>query len=201
MEDDFKYCSNEKAQDFIIDGLSIIEIDREATESEKEDIGFIYLIDFGDGKTKIGLTKNDPRSRLKQLNSTSTIMPFELKLIALGLCKEVKCVEKLLHSDFRPLRYKGEWFDFSGKKAMGLKLILIESLYWYSFRFCFCEGWKNWKPDDNFIKKYSEFPYREDIVGIIDYEKNKEEYEKQIDEWLCSLQTPLSGIQNACEPF
>lgn len=186
MKNEFDYCSDEKVNNFIENGLCSIEGD--GFENKGVDMGFIYLIDFGDGKTKIGFTKNDPRIRLKQLSHTSTIMPFDLKIVALGLCEEVRCVEKILHTGYRGLRVKGEWFDFSKKIYNACKLTLIEELESFSLSFCFGDGWIKWKPSDSFIKKYSENKFlNNDIIRIIDWAKNKDKYMKITSEWAQSL--------------
>lgn len=183
MKEDFNYCSEEHTNNFITECLDLIYNHESGSDL---DSGFIYLIDFGDGKTKIGFTKLDPRKRMNQLTHTSTIMPFELSLIAIGYCDQVRCVEKILHTQFRYFRHSGEWFDFSGNKKMAQKLFLIEELYHLANRFCFCDGWVKWKPDDEFIKVYSKYPINNEynIENIIDCEKNKNKYRKQTEEWI-----------------
>ena len=104
MKKDFNYCSEEHTNDFITECLDLIYNQESGSDL---DSGFIYLIDFGDGKTKIGFTKLDPRKRMKQLTHTSTIMPFELSLVAIGYCDQVRCVEKILHTQFRYFRHSG----------------------------------------------------------------------------------------------
>lgn len=187
MEEDFKYCSKEHTELFIQNHLSDISYDLES--GNVLDSGFIYLIDFGDGKTKIGLTKLDPYKRLKQLSTTGTIMPFELSLIALGYCDQVRCVEKMLHTQFRYFRHSGEWFDFSGNRKMAQKLLLIEELHHLANNFCFCDGWEKWKPDDDFIKVYSKYPINNEnnIDTIIEIQKNENKYNEETKQWIESV--------------
>jgi len=75
--------------------------------------GYIYLIDYGDGKTfKIGYTTISPEKRLKQIcGKTSVIMP--MKLVLFGET-ETNCIhlESLLHMVFDKNHVNGEWFRF-----------------------------------------------------------------------------------------
>lgn len=185
MEEDFNYCSKEKADEFINEYLDSISYDIQSGNSF--DLGFIYLIDFGDGKTKIGFTKLDPRKRLKQLSTTSTIMPFELSLVALGYCMQVRCVEKILHTEFRQFRHSGEWFDFSDKKISAMKLHLVERLNALSRSSWLCEGWEKWKPDDEYIKIYENCPNWDTISGMIDWQKNPNKSQETTNKWIKSL--------------
>ena len=175
---DSDYYSNEKLNNFIDFTLDIIKSDKECSESKH--IGYLYLIDFGDNKTKIGITKNDPRIRLATLNRTGTIMPFNLSFIAIGICQEIESVEKILHTRWEELRCAGEWFDFSGEGMDGFKMKLIEDLYEFSFQMCFCPGWKKWKPSDDEIEEFAKDTMychtNGSIKNIVDFHKNQSKF-------------------------
>lgn len=174
------FCPNEQA--FIKYYLEEISL------NDKKEAGFIYLIDFGDGKTKIGITQNDPRKRMRALWRPGTLMPFDLSLVALGYSAEFSSfIEKYLHAYYCHLRVKGEWYDFGGRERRAFKLRLIEDLSHLADNFCFCEGWWNWKPSDDFIRKYAECPDQDNIVDIL--ENNKGRGREQIEKWWKELDT------------
>lgn len=188
MKADFDYCSSSRFEEFIERGLDSIEKNRLSKNKwEKTNLGFVYLIDFGDGKTKIGITRGNPRQRMRQLTgSDKTIMPYELRLIAVGLCNQAESVEKILHTEYGNFRCAGEWFDFSSNDALGAKVDLIVDLHRFSQSFCFCDGWPKWKPNDEYIAEYSKCNPQADLPSIIDWEKTKNDPEamKIVEAWL-----------------
>lgn len=87
--------------------------------------GYIYLISTTDiddndneGKLyyKIGITKNNPKLRVKQLSTGSAA-----KLILLREYESVeyKKIERMLHRDFGGKRKEGEWFDLTDEDIFG----------------------------------------------------------------------------------
>lgn len=188
MKADFDYCSSSRFEEFIERGRDLIEADR-LSESKwgKTNCGFVYLIDFGDGKTKIGITRGNPHQRIRQLTGgNNTIMPYDLRFVAVGLCDQAESVEKILHTEYKSFRCAGEWFDFSSNDALCAKVDLIVDLHRFSHCFCFCEGWPEWKPSDEYIAEYSKCNPQSDLPSIIDWEKTKNSHETmgKIKVWL-----------------
>lgn len=73
--------------------------------------GFIYLIENTDTlEYKIGLTKNSPEKRLKQLQTGS---PAKLRLKASYRTNYPHRLESILHRYYSPYRLEGEWFALS----------------------------------------------------------------------------------------
>jgi hypothetical protein len=88
-------------------------MDDEYKQSNKRRLpGYVYLIDFGDGKTfKIGQTKHEPELRLHQIAKGNVIMPMQL---VMEVYTETNCglLETLLHMNFDNNHIRGEWFRF-----------------------------------------------------------------------------------------
>lgn len=79
----------------------------------------IYFIQCGkDGPVKIGLTKSDPRKRLKTLQTYHHANLHLLTTIAGG-----PAVEIILHKRFTMFRLRGEWFEFKGMFAKYIKAL------------------------------------------------------------------------------
>ena len=74
-------------------------------------MGFVYLIESIDaGTCKIGITKNDPNKRLKQL-STGNDSP--LILVSTFKTDNYRKLESWLHRKYSDKRLNGEWFMLS----------------------------------------------------------------------------------------
>ena len=69
-----------------------------STIKEDETIGYIYCLSnpsFEENVYKIGFTKNDPKFRMKQLNTTGIPEPFKLELYK--KVKNCEFKEKKIH--------------------------------------------------------------------------------------------------------
>lgn len=74
-------------------------------------MGYLYLIRFGRRECyKIGVSRNDPRKRLAQLQTGS---PERLYLIKSYRHRNYKEWEQQLHKQLAEYRTSGEWFDCS----------------------------------------------------------------------------------------
>jgi hypothetical protein len=74
-------------------------------------MGFVYLIQAYDTLTyKIGVSKNNPNGRLKQL---STGNHSELRIIETYESRHYRKIESWLHRKFYNCRLNGEWFDLT----------------------------------------------------------------------------------------
>jgi hypothetical protein len=72
--------------------------------------GYVYVIDYGDGKTfKVGSTIGNPEGRLKQIVGSSVIMPMHL---VMAVYTETNCtwLENLVHMQLDNKHISGEWF-------------------------------------------------------------------------------------------
>ena len=68
----------------------------------------IYFVQAGPlGPVKVGYTTQEPKERLRALQTGS---PIKLRLI--GYCEGTKKGEAILHRVFGSLRMEGEWFKF-----------------------------------------------------------------------------------------
>jgi hypothetical protein len=67
----------------------------------------VYLIGDGDGRYKIGHTRQAAKTRLKQLQTGSAT---KLELVAECLVKNPTKVESILHRRYGEYRLEGEWF-------------------------------------------------------------------------------------------
>ena len=74
-------------------------------------MGCVYLIEaVNTGTFKIGITKNDPNSRLKQL---STGNESELVIVSVYRTSNYRKLESWLHRKFSDKRINGEWFTLT----------------------------------------------------------------------------------------
>lgn len=69
---------------------------------------YIYLISNQDGYYKIGVTKNNVSSRIKDFDTGN---PSELKLFHLYKTKKANKIEKILHRQYSHFNVKLEWFE------------------------------------------------------------------------------------------
>ena len=70
-------------------------------------MGYLYILQSGE-YLKIGISKNHPRQRVKQLQTGSA---QEIKLLKFYRRMDYKQLEKYLHQKFRRRRIRGEWFN------------------------------------------------------------------------------------------
>jgi hypothetical protein len=71
--------------------------------------GYVYFITTAEAeRVKIGFTRNQPRTRLRELQTGS---PFELCIIATERGTEQD--ERELHARFADCRLHGEWFELT----------------------------------------------------------------------------------------
>jgi hypothetical protein len=72
-------------------------------------MGFVYLIgSLGHPAVKIGMSSEDPKRRLSQLQTGN---PFELVLLWKELVDDPADMEGRLHDHFAMRQIRGEWFD------------------------------------------------------------------------------------------
>lgn len=72
--------------------------------------GYVYVIDYGDGKTfKIGHTTDSPDERLHQIARGDVIMPMRLVMHAY-IRTNCRLLETLIQMQFDPNHVLGEWF-------------------------------------------------------------------------------------------
>ena len=71
--------------------------------------GWIYIAKSDTGHYKIGRSKT-PVERVKHFD---TIMPVEVKVIAMIPCDDYVAAEKALHKKYAGVKYKGEWFNLA----------------------------------------------------------------------------------------
>lgn len=77
---------------------------------KKWNSGYIYVIDYGDGKTfKIGYTNKEPEMRISQISKMNVIMPMHLVMSAY-IDTNVYYVEQILHMMLDEQHVRGEWF-------------------------------------------------------------------------------------------
>lgn len=71
-------------------------------------MGFVYLIeDINNNTYKIGVTKNDPQTRLKKLQTGNSC---ELKIKYLYQCEYPYRLESMLHNHYKEYQEINEWF-------------------------------------------------------------------------------------------
>lgn len=70
-------------------------------------MGYLYILQSGE-YLKIGISKNHPRQRVKQLQTGN---PNRIKLLRFYRRKDYKELERYLHNHFRRQRTAGEWFN------------------------------------------------------------------------------------------
>ncbi len=74
-------------------------------------MGFVYLISDDEwGFFKIGLSKNDPQFRLKNLNTGNS---SKLSIVNYFKTANFKKIERLLHMKYADRRVNGEWFKLT----------------------------------------------------------------------------------------
>ena len=71
--------------------------------------GYLYVMHGHSAYVKIGITKNHPRERLKQLNS-GTKLPAKIKLLRQIKTPHYRKTEQILHRALKEFRAEGEWF-------------------------------------------------------------------------------------------
>lgn len=87
----------------------------------KKSIGYIYAIEAEEIYTKIGLSKDFPTKRLRNLQTSS---PLELKLKGYLKTENMNSDEKKLHKIFDKYHKRGEWFQLS---YCDVKIITLEN--------------------------------------------------------------------------
>jgi hypothetical protein len=84
------------------------EINQEVDVSENKNIGYVYLIQFGD-EYKIG-TSNNVERRFRELK---TQMPYEGEILHTITTGDPEGIEAYWHNYYKEKRLKGEWFNLS----------------------------------------------------------------------------------------
>jgi hypothetical protein len=88
-------------------------------------MGYVYLIEsYNTQFYKIGISKNDPHKRLKQL---ATANADELRLITTYESEYYRKLEKWLHRKFSQYRLEGEWFKLPDDDIIGFNEICVEA--------------------------------------------------------------------------
>ena len=74
-------------------------------------MGFVYLIyDRNNNSYKIGVTKGDPKTRLKKLQTGNTC---ELEIVNLFQYEYPYRLESMLHNHYKQYNEMNEWFGLS----------------------------------------------------------------------------------------
>ena len=84
---------------------------------KKKKIGYVYLIKSGDYH-KIGLTRRNPRTRLKELTT-----PEGVSLVHVIETTDPEGCEKFLHEEFKHQRAEREWFKLDKEDVEWIKQI------------------------------------------------------------------------------
>ena len=94
--------------------------------------GYVYLIfDNNTGLCKIGMTKNEPYKRVKQLQTGNSTVLTLLKSVETAYPFKL---ETLMHCNFKDKKINGEWYELSEDDIKGFettcsqKINLIEAL-------------------------------------------------------------------------
>lgn len=82
-------------------------------------VGYVYLVDGGNGLFKIGMTTNIV-SRLKSIQAQS---PISLKIAHIIPCSNYQEVEVYLHKKYQSTRRHYEWFALSEEQVSEIKTI------------------------------------------------------------------------------
>lgn len=76
---------------------------------------FVYLICSNQtGTYKVGMTKNDPEKRLRQLQ---TGHPYELHIVDVFASQNARYVEKMVHHEYASVNTKNEWFELTPEQV------------------------------------------------------------------------------------
>jgi len=75
-------------------------------------LGYIYLLKSSDGFFKIGATKNNPKDRIKKLNTGN---PNKIELVHYFQCEKYFKVERFLHKKYKTQKTEtnNEWFELT----------------------------------------------------------------------------------------
>nr|WP_044200987.1 GIY-YIG nuclease family protein [Oscillochloris trichoides] len=88
--------------------------------------GYIYIIkEINEDYYKIGLTKDEPMKRLKQLQTGNV---RTLKLVAYFYVKNTRKVESFLHAFLGVYHVRGEWFSIPEYEVSNLIRFIEKSL-------------------------------------------------------------------------
>lgn len=77
--------------------------------------GYLYVIRGGENIYKIGITKNEPHSRLRELQTGND---RKLELVKAYYRQDYKQLERKLHRQFNYCRLNGEWFNIDLQTIM-----------------------------------------------------------------------------------
>ena len=80
-------------------------------------MGYVYLIKSGEYH-KIGLTRRDPRTRLKEITT-----PEGVSLIYVIETNDPEGLEQFLHNEFKDKRSNREWFKLNEEDIQWIKKI------------------------------------------------------------------------------
>jgi hypothetical protein len=90
-------------------------------QSKKTEIGYLYLIRIKDtDKYKIGVSVN-PKRRLSDISS---MIPFELEILAINLINNPFDFEQGLLNEFKHKLIKNEWFELTKEEAKYIMIVL-----------------------------------------------------------------------------
>lgn len=74
--------------------------------------GWVYILNFNDGKTKIGLTKN-PTKRKKGILSGTRYSEDDISDFITYHTKDMEMLESLIHDEFGSEHLNKEWFELN----------------------------------------------------------------------------------------
>lgn len=79
--------------------------------------GFVYLLQSPTGYFKIGRTRNPER----RISTLDVKLPFEIEVIALIPCPDMRQLERDLHERYADKRAGGEWFALTPEDVAYIK--------------------------------------------------------------------------------
>lgn len=72
------------------------------------DLGWLYFIGNGEGPIKVGITRGDPKERLKDLQTGN---PVRLRVLDAFSVVDPEGTEQRMHNALRDFHVGGEWYD------------------------------------------------------------------------------------------
>ena len=140
-------------------------------EGKKWQEGYVYILDYGDGKTfKIGQTRYHPSGREKHItNGLPVIMPKIRLVMYLDMFENCYYLEQLIHMHYDSNHSNGEWFDLRF-----IDLVELYSMLSFFGPVTLADGWYDIVPDDALTaKKNGEMNW----INRLPYMSKKEEVE------------------------
>jgi hypothetical protein len=107
--------------------LDIIEKYNKIEECEIDNDSYLYLFYNHDTKLyKVGITNYDPDKRLCKIQNESgcnlTLIMYYLGAAQIDTC--AAHIEEYIHNYFKEKRKKGEWFDFTNRDLIAIRVLI-----------------------------------------------------------------------------